>query len=493
MLVPSDGRRRHRLAIYSTARKNGKSALAAGIGLAALTTEQQGGQVIGAAADRDQARLIWNHAKQMVTQDPVLSEEIKVYAHVLEHRESQSVYRSISSEAYTKEGLSPSLVIIDELHAFPTRELFDVLSLAQGARRDPLMLVTTTAGVMSTRTEDESILFQLYQYGLRIIRGEIEDPTFFMAWWGADEESDHLDEANWELANPGLDDIVDREDMRSAVRRTPESEFRIKRTNAWVAVEDFWLPAGAWDACAGRVELDVTLPICVGIDIALTNDASAVVIAQKQGDKVAVKARVWQNPHQDGTIAHKEWRMPLDEIVGYMRTLRTLYPKSAVKINDIAAPGPAYVYDKWGLASHGTGAGGRTGLFAHPGAPTGRLDGRSLAPLLRGGPRGPHHPRPGRRVRQHARRASAPCRAPTGRGKRLAAGKAHKVKEDRLRGGSRDGGEPSPRRSSQGTLSGVSRLKPRWCACSEPFDLGFGLCRACGLLVLEELTEDDDD
>ena len=306
---------------------------------------------IGAAADRDQARLIWNHAKQMVTQDPVLSEEIKVYAHVLEHRESQSVYRSISSEAYTKEGLSPSLVIIDELHAFPTRELFDVLSLAQGARRDPLMLVTTTAGVMSTRTEDESILFQLYQYGLRIIRGEIEDPTFFMAWWGADEESDHLDEANWELANPGLDDIVDREDMRSAVRRTPESEFRIKRTNAWVAVEDFWLPAGAWDACAGRVELDVTLPICVGIDIALTNDASAVVIAQKQGDKVAVKARVWQNPHQDGTIAHKEWRMPLDEIVGYMRTLRTLYPKSAVKINDIAAPGPAYVYDKWGLAS----------------------------------------------------------------------------------------------------------------------------------------------
>jgi phage terminase large subunit-like protein len=287
----------------------------------------------------------------MVLLDPLLSEEIKVYSHVLEHRESQSVYRAVSSEAYTKEGLSPTLILADELHAWPTRELFDVLQLAMGARLDPLMLIVTTAGVMSTRAEDESILYQLYQYGLRVIRGEVDDPTFFMAWWGADEESDHRDEANWELANPGLDDIIDREDMRSAVRITPESEFRIKRTNAFVPVEDFWLPAGAWDACAGSVELDRRAPICVGIDIALNNDASAVVIAQRQGDEVAVKARVWQNPHQEGTVAHKDWRMPLDEIVGYLRELRGRYPASAVRINDVAAPGPAFVYDKWGLAS----------------------------------------------------------------------------------------------------------------------------------------------
>ncbi len=213
------------------------------------------------------------------------------------------------------------------------------------------MLILTTAGVMSTKTEDESILYQLYQYGLRVIRGEIDDPTFFMAWWGAEAESDHTDEKVWEQGNPGLDDIVDREAVRSSLLITPESEFRIKRTNIFVPTEDFWLPAGAWDACEGTVELDRKKPICVGIDIALTNDASAVLIAQVSGEKCAVQARVWQNPHAPNTGAHRDWRMPLDEIVSHIRELRKLYPAPAVRIDDIAQPGPAFVYDKWGLAS----------------------------------------------------------------------------------------------------------------------------------------------
>jgi phage terminase large subunit-like protein len=99
------------------------------------------------------------------------------------------------------------------------------------------------------------------------------------------------------------------------------------------------------------VALDRSRPVCVGIDVALTNDASAVVIAQQTGDRVAVEARVWQNPHQDGTVAHKEWRMPLDEIVGHIRTLRGQYPAPALRVDGIAMPGPAFVYDKWGLAS----------------------------------------------------------------------------------------------------------------------------------------------
>ena len=346
-----DGRRRHRLAIYSTARKNGKSSIAAGIALAALTIEQEGGQIISAAADRDQAKLIFNYAKEMVSLDPTLSEEIKVYAHVLEHKASKSIYRAISSEAYTKEGLNPTLVIADELHAFPTRELYDVLQNAFGARRDPLMLVTTTAGVMSTRTEEESVLYELYQYGQRVIRGEMDDPSLYMAWWGAEEESDHTDEKVWAMGNPGLGDIVDLDDLRHKVRTQPESEFRIKRTNLFVPTEAFWLPDGAWDACEGPVTLDRKLPICVGIDIALNNDASAVVISQRQGDRVAVIARVWQNPHHSNTVAFAEWRMPLDEIVGYLRELRRLYPAPAVRVDGISQPGPAYVYDKWGLAS----------------------------------------------------------------------------------------------------------------------------------------------
>ena len=347
------GRRKHRLAIYSTARKNGKSALAAGLALGALMTEQRGGQVISAAADREQAKLIWHHARNMVELNPDLSEEINIFkgVSVLEHKESGSTYKTVSSEAYTKEGLSPTFVICDELHAFPTRELFDVLHLAMGARNNPLMLIVTTAGVMSTRTEDESVLYQLYQHGLRVVSGETEDPSFFMAWWGLDENADHRDEKTWDAANPGIGDIVDREDMRSAIRITPESEFRIKRTNLFVPSEDFWLPEGAWGACEGTAALDPKLPVAVGIDIGIVHDASAVVVAQRQGDDVVVQGRYWINPHRPGTVQYEDWRLPLDELVQHLRELRLVYPASAVKIDGVAVAGPAFVYDRYGLAS----------------------------------------------------------------------------------------------------------------------------------------------
>lgn len=359
----ADGRRRHRIAVYATARKNGKSALGAALALAALTTEQDGGQVISAAADREQAKLIWHHARRMVEQNPELEAEIRVFkgVNLLEHTPSGSTYRAISAEAYTKEGLSPTFILADELHAWPNRDLFDVLQLAMGARRDPLMLIVTTAGVMSTRTEDESVLYQLYNYGLSAIRGEVKDPSFFMAWWGADEDADHRDERVWAMGNPGLGDIVDIEDLRSAIRITPESEYRIKRTNLFVPSENFWLPADAWDACKNPDDdLDPKLPVAVGIDIGIVHDASAVVIAQQQPAvdedgkpivRVVLRGSYWINPHRPGTIAHEEWRMPLDELLQHLRELRLAFPVSAVRIDGVSVAGPAFVYDRYGLAS----------------------------------------------------------------------------------------------------------------------------------------------
>ena len=348
------------MALYATGRKNGKTSLAAGVALYGLTMEGEGAQVIGCAADREQARLMFSAARRMVELDPDLSDEIRPYAHVLEHKPTGSVYRAVSSEAYTKEGLSPTLVVGDEPHAWPTRELFDVMSLAMGARRDPLFLLTTTAGVMSTRTEETSLLYGLFLYAQSIIRGEVDDPTFFTAWWSAQtEEADHRSERVWRDANPGLGDLLDIEDLRSKVRITPESEFRTKRLNLFVPTDDFWLPVGAWDACRlGRPDpsdwllgLDRKMPVAVGIDIAIVHDASALVVAQRKGEKVVVRSRCWLNPHPEGTRAHQDWRMPLDEIVGVLHELRRTFPAAAVRVDGIAVPGPAYVYDRYGLAS----------------------------------------------------------------------------------------------------------------------------------------------
>lgn len=355
-----DGKRRHRTAIYATARKNGKTELAAAIALFTLTMGGRGIQVISAANDREQANLVFSAAKRMVDLSPDLSATLKSYRHAIEDTTTGSVYRVISAEAFTKEGLSPTLVIYDELHAAPTRELYDVLNLAMGTSIDPLMLVVTTAGAMSSTKEDETVLYTLKQYGERVCTGEVDDPRFFMAWWEPeDPEADPLDRTVWAAANPGLGDILDEEDMvAQQPPKTPEQEFRTKRLNTFTPVEDFWLPFGEWEKCqvgehdpvARLHDLDAKLPVAVGTDVAIYHDASAVYVAQQQGERVVVRGRVWENPHQPGTVMHSDWRMPRDEIKQYLRELRKLFPVPAVKIDDRAVPGPAYVYDKYGLA-----------------------------------------------------------------------------------------------------------------------------------------------
>jgi len=106
-----------------------------------------GGEVYSCAADKDQARIVFSDAKRMIEAEPELAELCNVYRDAIEVPATGSVYRVLSSESYSKEGLSPTCVIFDELHASPNRELFDVMQLGMGARREPMLIAVTTAGV----------------------------------------------------------------------------------------------------------------------------------------------------------------------------------------------------------------------------------------------------------------------------------------------------------------------------------------------------------
>ena len=144
--------------------------------------------------------------------------------------------------------MNPSRVIADELHAHRDRSLFDVMSLALGNRGNLAQLVAvTTAGLKTDVTGGDSIAYQLYQHGKRVASGEVVDPSFFMAWWEAPERLPHDDPEAWRIANPGFEDLVARADFESAVKRTPEAEFRTKRLNQWVNTKQAWLPVGAWE------------------------------------------------------------------------------------------------------------------------------------------------------------------------------------------------------------------------------------------------------
>ena len=112
------------------------------------------------------ARIVFGEAKKMLEADPDLAGMAKIYRDAIEIPSTGSVYRVLSAEAFTKEGLSPTMVIFDELHAQPDRELFDVMQLAQGARGDlATMFCITTAGQKSDKSGQDSIAYGLYQYG----------------------------------------------------------------------------------------------------------------------------------------------------------------------------------------------------------------------------------------------------------------------------------------------------------------------------------------
>lgn len=309
-----DGRMKHRVALIGMARKNGKSALAASMGLSALTLGGNGSEIYSCAADRDQARIVFGTAKRMVELDPELSSMFTLYRDVIEYKDKGSVYRALSAEAYTKEGLNPSpIVIFDEVHAQPNRELWDVMSLAGGARSDSLLLGITTAGVKTQANGQDSLAYSLYQYGQKIVKGELVDPSFFFAWWEPkNPEADHRDKQLWIESNPGFADIVDAEDFESAVLRTPEAEFRTKRTNCFVSTATAWLPTGSWEALIDTERTpEPGEDVILAFDGAFSNDSTALIAWLLGGDKPHLMVvGIWERPDD----AEQGWHVPVAEV-----------------------------------------------------------------------------------------------------------------------------------------------------------------------------------
>jgi len=308
--VGAGGRLRHRTALVGMPRKNGKSALASGIGLWATFTGAPGSQVFSCAADRDQARIVFNAAKRMVELSPELSSGSKVFRDVIEIPATGSVYRVLSSEAYTKEGLSPTLTIFDELHAMPSDDLFNVMSLAMGARVNPLLLAITTAGVRVDSTGRDSVCFRLFEYGRQVASGEVDDPSFFMSWWSAKSGDDWRDPKVWRAANPGYGVISDPVDFESAVMRTPEAEFQTKRLNLWVNQQVAWLPTGAWQKLEKRPAPPEGSRVVLGFDGSFSMDSSVIVGCTVEEPHQLFTVGVWERQPTD----RDDWRVDIAEV-----------------------------------------------------------------------------------------------------------------------------------------------------------------------------------
>ncbi len=275
-----DGRRQYRTCLLMLPRKNGKTEIAAALAIYFLLFDSEiGGEVYSAAADKDQAALVFNVAAQMIRNDPELDAQCEIIDSQkrIVHRKSGSFYRAISAEAYSKHGFNASVVIYDELHAAPDRRLWDVLATSQGARSQPLMLAISTAGY-----DRHSILWELYSHAKKVLENPSLDPTFLPILYEAPEHSDWTDERIWKQANPALGDFRSLEEMRTVAARAKEipaqeNTFRRLYLNQWTEQASRWIAMDAWDAC--RVQ-SVSLKgrrCYVGLDLSSTKDLTALV------------------------------------------------------------------------------------------------------------------------------------------------------------------------------------------------------------------------
>ena len=283
------GRRVYRTCLLMMPRKNGKSELAAALAIDGLLFDHElGAEVYSAAADKDQAALVFNVAAQMIRNEPELYAQCEILdsRKRIVHRKSGSFYQAISAEAYSKHGFNASRIIYDELHAAPSRELWDVLTSSTGARDQPLVIAISTAGY-----DRHSILWELYAHAKKVRENPSLDPTFLPVIFEAPQDADWTDERVWHRANPALGDFRSLEEMRVAAARAreipaQENTFRRLYLNQWTEQAERWIALPAWDACRSaapqlgpRVGMASSYgrPCYLGLDLSSTKDLTALV------------------------------------------------------------------------------------------------------------------------------------------------------------------------------------------------------------------------
>lgn len=271
-----------RTAVLSMPRKQGKTAIAAGLALCHLSgpEAEQRGQVYSAANDRAQAALIYNEMAAIISRVPFLDERISLRRHAkeMEDFENGSVYAALSADVPGKHGLSPSFCVYDELGQAPKRDLLDALDTAMGARAEPLMLVISTQAA-----DDLAPMSELIDYGLRVQAGEVEDASFHLTHFAAPEDADPWSPETWKLANPALGDFRSLEDVArqaAQAQRIPSKEAAFKNLilNMRIAAETKFLPASEWKACGADLRPDLDgRPCWLALDMAATRDLTALV------------------------------------------------------------------------------------------------------------------------------------------------------------------------------------------------------------------------
>lgn len=298
----ADGRRRYREALLFVPRKNGKSAWCAGLCLYALYSDDEiGAEVYSAASDRDQASLVFAHAKGMVAQSPQLKKSLQIFKarKSIAYESAASVYEVIDAIPEGAHGFNVHFAAIDELHAHRNRELVDVLLTGTGSRAQPLVIHLTT----SDFDREHSVCNEKHDYAMRVCSGGIDDPAFLPVVYQADQEADWTSPDVWAKANPNLGISITREYLERECQRAkddPSYENTFKRLHLNIRTQQDvrWLSMESWDR-GGPRDGEPTDPaewrewmigqakgkrLFGGLDLAASSDLTVYLLMWKEPD-----------------------------------------------------------------------------------------------------------------------------------------------------------------------------------------------------------------
>jgi phage terminase large subunit-like protein len=303
--VNSKGFRRFRLVYIAVARKNAKSTMSAPVGIYLTAADGEMGQeVYSAATTRDQAKIVWEVAKQMVERESDLRSALGLdtSAHSIYQTSSGSKFVAISAEGNSLDGLNGSS-IIDELHAHRTRKVYDVLETAKAARQQPLLWCITTAGF-----DRSGICYEVQTYLTKILDRVADDESFFGMIYTLDDDDNWQDEANWVKANPNLNVSVDIEELRRLALKAETmpsamTNFLTKHMNRWVNASVNLFDITKWQRLADPSLTPGQFKDCecwIGFDYAPRNDFSS-------------RCQLFRREEDDGMHYYAFWRHFLSE------------------------------------------------------------------------------------------------------------------------------------------------------------------------------------
>jgi len=316
----ADGTRRYRTAYLEIARKNGKTYLGAVIGLyLAMADGENGAEVYSVATKRDQARICHGDAKNIILKSPALRGYFDILRDNLSIESSASKFEPLGRDSNSLDGLNVSGAIMDELHAWRNRELWDVIDTATGARSQPLIVAITTAGFSR-----QTVCWDQHVYTKKILSRLVDDDDFFGMIYTQDNESEVDDPAMWVKSNPNLGVSVNSDDLKNKIKRAKETPSMLNavlrlRLNLWTQAETRWIDPEKWAACDDVISSEhLAGRLCYGgLDLSSTTDISAFVLVFPpvgESDIYYVLPRFWI-PEENMVERSRRDRVPYEAFV----------------------------------------------------------------------------------------------------------------------------------------------------------------------------------